>query len=252
MSSRRRPSRWFADLAPQNGLLRSRTDLVDARGSRDSRGVRLGDRLHSSRWFKRPLCTNPHRELHRRASPVVLPSFSLTPRSQTPLWEPPPLEIPEALLLASPSNHLEVEALAAFANLSNHILATKASKTLARLKGRHRDLFSSSSLYYRALEMLANHHYRLAVRRYIIELFDVALDDRTALEIMNAGEELKARHLEEETTVKLPVKMAAVDAILEGIEGEFTDDDESSLEEGATVMPLQILAPLLTIRGFIL
>lgn len=176
--------------------------------------------------------------------------LALTLVLQTPVWEPPPLEIPEALLLASPSNHLEVEALTAFANLSNHILATKASKTLARLKGRHRDLFSSPSLYYRALEMLANHHYRLAVRRYIIELFDLALEDRTALEIMSAGEELKARRVEEGEGRGL-VGMEAVD-VLEGIEGEFTDDDEESVDEKKTVIPLQVFVPLLTVRGFVL
>lgn len=198
------------------------------------------------------------------SSPVGFSTRSLNEpvNSQTPLWAPPPLEVPESLLLAAPSNHLEREALAAFANLSNHILATKASKSLARLKSRHRDLFSSPSLYYRALEMLANHHYRLPVRRYVIELFDIALDDRTAEAIMAAGEDLKARQLDEKEGEvgrgegwKPPTMDKAVKVILDGIEGGFSDeddDDESSLEEGTTVIPLRVLQPLLTIRGFLL
>ena len=47
-------------------------------------------------------------------------------------------------------------------------------------------------MYYRALEMLANHHYRLAVRRYILELFDaVELGGGGARRVIDAGEDLR-------------------------------------------------------------
>lgn len=155
----------------------------------------------------------------------------------------------------------------AFANLSNHILATKASKALARLKSRHRDLFQSPSLYYRVLEMLSSYHYRLAVRRYVLELFEIPLDDRAAQAISMAGEELIARKEEEEeeeeaaangvggaegrggTKWALPT---GGDALLEEIEGEFTDDDDESVEEGTAAIPLQVLQPMITIRGFLI
>lgn len=140
----------------------------------------------------------------------------------------------------------------AFANLSNHILATKASKALARLKSRHRELFSSPSLYYRVLEMLSTYHYRLAVRRYVLELFDISLDDRTAQEISAAGEDLLARSVEGEDQQAWALPSVAGALMMDGIEGDFTDDEESSPDEGAAPIPLQVLNPLLTVRGFLI
>ncbi|KAK4705182.1 rapamycin-insensitive companion of mTOR, partial [Phenoliferia sp. Uapishka_3] len=178
--------------------------------------------------------------------PIDVASFVFTPP-----WQMPALEPSESRLVSPPSNHLERDALMAFANLSNHILATKASKALARLKLRHRELFSSPSLYYRVLEMLSTYHYRLAIRRYVLDLFDISLDDRSAQEISAAGEELVARNAEDEDrqTWALP---AVASAILDPIDGDFTDDDESSLEEGAAVIPLQVLNPLLVVKGFLI
>jgi len=160
-------------------------------------------------------------------------------------------ELPFTLRLAPPANHLEREALAAFANLSNHILATKASKLLAKLKSRHRDLFTSPSLYYRALEMIASYHYRQPVRRYIIELFDVALDDAKAAEIAKAGEELKTRGVvgdgEDKMTWTLPNTTEAI--LVDGLDSAWSDDEDESPEEGEMI-PLEVLKPMLTVRGF--
>lgn len=156
--------------------------------------------------------------------------------------------------LAASTSTLEREVLAALANLSNHILATKASKTLARLKIRHRALFSSLPLYFRAIEMIANNHYRLPVRRYILELFDVNLDDRTVCEMMSVGEELKSRSNREEG--EEVTGGDAFDAIIlggklsAGAEGEFTDDEESIPDEGVKI-ELKFLSPLLQVRGFV-
>ncbi|BGP49997.1 hypothetical protein JCM10450v2_005902 [Rhodotorula kratochvilovae] len=111
----------------------------------------------------------------------------------TPLWDPPLLDLPGTFDLPPSTSSVEREALTALANLSNHILATKASRALARLKARHPALFASPALYARAGEMLASHHYRLAVRRYVLELFELELDPAAAERVARAGEELKAR-----------------------------------------------------------
>jgi len=71
---------------------------------------------------------------------------------------------------------LEREVLAAIINLSNTVIQNEAARTLARLKARHRNLFSSIPLYHRALYTISTQHYRLPVRRYVLELFDVRLD----------------------------------------------------------------------------
>lgn len=45
-----------------------------------------------------------------------------------------------------------------------------------RFKSLHRTVFSSVSLYYRALHVISTQRYRLPVRRYILDLFDFELD----------------------------------------------------------------------------
>lgn len=183
------------------------------------------------------------------------PSRFIADMIQTPMWETPTFSTPESLSLGSPTNNLEKEALAAFANLSNHILATKASKALARLKIRHREIFSSPSLYYRALDMLENYHYRLPVRRYIIELFDVKLDQEFADRIMLAGEEMRAAFEEGEGMGNGRVAELTREAsILDEIEGSFTDDDEDedSIDGAEVSIPLQVLEPILLVKGFVM
>ncbi|GAA6031289.1 hypothetical protein JCM8097_005586 [Rhodosporidiobolus ruineniae] len=222
----------------------------------------------------------------------------------TPLWDPPLLSLPSSLTLAPSTSHLEREALLALSNLSNHILATKASKTLSRLKTRHPELFSPSSasissspsppdpaytLFYRALDMLGSHHYRLAVRKYVLELFDVPLDPASAARIAEAGEALRAAKAaadeggggtgyegEEVNGMRAPLggglrptwarSGATVGSVLNGgrrvrggvdgeeDEGEEEDDDDASTvdEEAALAVPLAVRAPVLTVKGFLL
>lgn len=104
--------------------------------------------------------------------------------------------------------------------------------------------------------MLANNHYRLPVRRYILELFDVNLDDRTVCEMMLIGEELKARSNRDdrqETCFGNAIDtMILGGKIISGAEGGDTDDEADSIihEEGVKI-ELKFLTPLLQVRGFV-
>ena len=51
-------------------------------------------------------------------------------------------------------------------------------------KAEFRHVFSSPSLYYRVLHMISTQRFRLPVRRYILELFDVPLDTNTVRTII--------------------------------------------------------------------
>ncbi|GAA6053956.1 hypothetical protein JCM3770_004640 [Rhodotorula araucariae] len=209
----------------------------------------------------------------------------------TPLWDPPLLDLPGTFDLPPSPSAVEREALSALANLSNHILATKASRALARLKARHPALFASPTMYARAGEMLASHHYRLAVRRYVSELFDLEMDPAAADRVVRAAEELKARGRARgrsreslaPITVELPqlrnglspapwaMSRASGGGERDGVgsvllggmggvggDGEATDEeedddeDESSGGEAGTTIPLKTLTPLVTVRGFLL
>ncbi|TNY18128.1 Rapamycin-insensitive companion of mTOR, N-term-domain-containing protein [Rhodotorula diobovata] len=210
----------------------------------------------------------------------------------TPMWDPPLLDLPGTFDFSPATSTLEREALTALANLSNHILATKASRTLARLKARHRTLFASPALYARASEMLASHHYRFAVRKYVIELFEVELSPRMAEQVADAAETLRTRARRraergdgsEMQTPQFPPSslpggspgldagpwamsgagaVGGVSSLLgsfagngragPGAEVESDDDDDESSEGGVeTTLPVKDLSPVVTVRGFLL
>lgn len=249
---------------------------------------------------------------------------------KTPTWPAPEVPLPESLDFGAPASHAERDCLVALANLSNHILATKASKQLAKLKSRPaaHHLFSSTTtaptLLYRAFDMLANHHYRQPVRKFILDLFEYDLDADSVEQLFRAGRDLvvaaKTSHgrdgsnngshrnghdrgLEanigggvgggqiaatttigsglvrsEKPSISLMIGNgrrgvvggdAEVDGIRRddgargtrgggGIEGELTEDEDQSsvdnddLENMMSKVPLKVLSPLVTVRGFLL
>lgn len=124
-----------------------------------------------------------------------------------PAWEP--IERPPPTLLGLPpvEDPVQKQVLTGLANLSNHLLANNASRTLARcvvchletssyrftllcrLRAKHREAFREPALFYRALQMLGGYRYRLATRRYIFDLFgEIILDPSSAEALRRAGE----------------------------------------------------------------
>ena len=104
--------------------------------------------------------------------------------------------------------------------------------------------------------MLENYHYRLPVRRYIIELFDVKLDQEFVHSIMQAGEEMRAAFEEaQEIGNGRVLELTREASILDDVEGSvFTDDDEDeeSIDGAEVTIPLQVLEPLLVVKGFVM
>ncbi|KIO29376.1 hypothetical protein M407DRAFT_70503 [Tulasnella calospora MUT 4182] len=77
---------------------------------------------------------------------------------------------------------MELQILTAIGNLQNTVIANEAARSLTRFKSQHRQIFSSITLFYRVLHIISTQRYRLPVRRYILDLFDIDLDP----DIMNA------------------------------------------------------------------
>jgi len=111
-----------------------------------------------------------------------------------PSWTTKEPESVESRLLP-PTAESELEIMTAIQNLSNTVIANAASRTLTRygdpsefkalalialrrLKARPecKPLFSSPQMFYRALRTISSHRYRLPVRRYIVDLFNLELD----------------------------------------------------------------------------
>jgi rapamycin-insensitive companion of mTOR len=164
-----------------------------------------------------------------------------------------------------PSSRLEREIVAAVSNLSNHLLANQASRTLTKAKSRHPSVFSSPELVYRAINLLNTQHYRLPVRRYVYELFDAPLDVGSARNIAEAGAGIKRRDRAKSKEADDDVgdgELMTLSAL--GIKKKiFSDDDdggdeimdggsdESDFDDEAVLVPKEVLDPALVVRGFV-
>ncbi|KIJ54571.1 hypothetical protein M422DRAFT_24511 [Sphaerobolus stellatus SS14] len=118
---------------------------------------------------------------------VAIPS-SVEEFVAIPAWTTPTMRGAENNL-HPPTDPLELDVLTAIYNLGNNVIANAASRTLVRLKGRpeSKHVFSSVPLFYRALHTISSQRYRLAVRRYILELFDITLNAETVRELREYG-----------------------------------------------------------------
>ncbi|CCL99718.1 uncharacterized protein FIBRA_01740 [Fibroporia radiculosa] len=95
-----------------------------------------------------------------------------------PPWECVSHEGANEVQLEPPKSEEEIEVITAIYNLANTVIANNASRSLAKMKSRpeFRDIFSSPVMFCRALHTISSQKYRLPVRRYIFDLFNLELD----------------------------------------------------------------------------
>ncbi|KZT18431.1 hypothetical protein NEOLEDRAFT_1125374 [Neolentinus lepideus HHB14362 ss-1] len=180
------------------------------------------------------------------STPMDLEKFIFVPTWETPMCSTGNQLIP-------PISQNEIEVMTAIHNLANTVIANQASRTLARLKTRseYKDIFSSSSMFYRALHTISTYRYRLPVRRYILDLFEIELDCDLAKQLSHYAETLQAP---DDTSTAAPSRVVSV----LGIPGrarhgsESGDDDDLEELRGTTVAtePVMNLRPMSRIVGF--
>ncbi|KAG4305949.1 hypothetical protein PORY_000859 [Pneumocystis oryctolagi] len=68
-------------------------------------------------------------------------------------------------------NDAQASILKAVIDLSSHILANKAVRSLSKLKLKYPEEFKSFDLYKSVLKILTRYHYRQPVRKFILEMF---------------------------------------------------------------------------------
>ncbi|KAI0052718.1 hypothetical protein FA95DRAFT_1553382 [Auriscalpium vulgare] len=130
-------------------------------------------------------------------SPLGLPTGLCVPQDiekfiSIPPWEPIQLRGDGDLRLIPLSSPEEIEVHTAISNLSNSVIANTASRSLAKLKTRpeYQAVFSSVPMFYRALHTISTSRYRLPVRRFILDLFDIDLDLDIVKQLAECAKEL--------------------------------------------------------------
>lgn len=90
-----------------------------------------------------------------------------------------PREVDPSLPALPALSGLEGEVMHMISNLSNYVLAAGAMNNLKRVRTRHPRMFSSTTLFYRAMRAISTNHFQAPVRRFILDLFDVELGPHT-------------------------------------------------------------------------
>ncbi|TFK40828.1 Rapamycin-insensitive companion of mTOR, N-term-domain-containing protein [Crucibulum laeve] len=154
----------------------------------------------------------------------------------------------EETRLIPPTTEPEIEVIAAIQNLANTVIQNTASRSLAKMKSRpeYRAAFSSLEMFYRALHIISTQRYRLTVRRYILELFNVELNPEVVTKLSEYATGLKAS-----PTYKSPKTDAVARMSMFGRLGRNrrpSESDESDEEDDD--QPILSLQPMSTTIGF--
>ncbi|KAG6337319.1 hypothetical protein ID866_1781 [Astraeus odoratus] len=164
-----------------------------------------------------------------------------------PAWEPVEVKCDAHTRLLPPTVQTELEVITAIENLSNSVIANTASRSLARMKSRpeYRAAFASSIMFFRALHTISTQRYRLPVRRYILDLFNIELDGEVVNAITEAAASLRAppSFKQSEAHINRVVSMLG----LKHPDGESDSDEDDELD-GVAEEPLNGKNPVIMLR----
>lgn len=143
------------------------------------------------------------------------------------------------LELAPPETLVANKIITSIANLGNSILAANASRALSRLKAKHKAMFKDLSVMARALELMNHFYFRVSVRRYIWDLFDVSLDEDVVQGIRASRQRLiQARHLQAAHSMRSPSEADMANAVRSPCLTTSGSRDTSERFENATIRGL--------------
>ncbi|KAF5382569.1 hypothetical protein D9615_002880 [Tricholomella constricta] len=109
-----------------------------------------------------------------------------------PTWTPVVIDRTESRLIP-PTAEAEVEVITAIQNLANTVIANTASRSLARMKSRpeYRHIFTSPTMFFRAFHIISTQRYRLPIRRFIVDLFNLELNQELVAKLKQCATVLK-------------------------------------------------------------
>ncbi|EKM79491.1 hypothetical protein AGABI1DRAFT_120880 [Agaricus bisporus var. burnettii JB137-S8] len=162
--------------------------------------------------------------------------------------------------LIPPAFDYEIEIVTAMQNMANTVIANAASRTLAKFRSRpeYRKAFSSPDMFYRALHMLSTQRYRLPVRRYILDLFNLEMNPETVAALERSAEALKAEpsYKPSSATITRMSIFGRLGRTKRPSESESSEDGDESFTGNAShdVLkeqgPVLKLKPVLKVVGF--
>ncbi|KAI0036452.1 Rapamycin-insensitive companion of mTOR, N-term-domain-containing protein [Vararia minispora EC-137] len=194
-------------------------------------------------------------------SPLGYPTGLCVPMNVDSFLSVPQWEVADSgkeTRLTPPASQQEIEVFTTISNLSNAVIANTASRSLAKLKSRpeYQNVFKSVPMFYRALHIVSTSRYRLPVRRFIFDLFDIPLDQDSVQQLSECARTLAMGHVKVPTSTGRRRAMSVLFAAPKAHPSGSDEEEDGALgthrpnAKKANAPPVVSLEPKTTIKGF--
>ena len=122
-----------------------------------------------------------------------------------------------------------------------------------KTRPEYRHIFSSPEMYFRALHTISSQKYRMPVRRYILDLFDVELDATMVARLSEYANTLQMKPAQKPVKPSLMRVVSIVGRPNPEHRASDSEDDGSDDDDRAAVVekpPVMSLRPVSRIVGF--
>ena len=127
-----------------------------------------------------------------------------------------------------------------------------------KTRAEYREVFSSPTVFTRVLHTLSTQKYKLPVRRYILDLFDLQLDVETVKVLVDARKAIRVMPSMQDTAHldAAPPMQARVPSVIgrpgrsRRVESDDDSDEEDVVKAAVPDRPVMNLRPVSRIIGF--
>ncbi|KAG6916446.1 hypothetical protein DXG01_006774 [Tephrocybe rancida] len=171
-----------------------------------------------------------------------------------PSWEPVVANRTEGRLIP-PSAEAEIEVITAIQNLANTVIANASSRSLARqapqilMKSRpeYRHIFTSPTMFFRALNIISTQRYRLPIRRYIVDLFNLELNQELVMRLKQCATVLKV-HPSYKLSASDTSRLSMFGPLGRPRRTSISDEEDELDPPTTTAVPAEAQQPVITLQ----
>lgn len=121
-------------------------------------------------------------------------------------------------------------------------------------RAKYKHIFASTSMLFRALHAISSQRYRLPVRRYILDLFNIELDESIVKRLAEHAVRLRVKSTPGDATARVSRVVSIVGRPVRRHHISDSDDESMSEDEEPTDVkqhPVIKTRPQSTIAGFV-
>ncbi|KAG5353197.1 hypothetical protein C0989_009378 [Termitomyces sp. Mn162] len=148
-----------------------------------------------------------------------------------------------------PTAEAEIEVITAIQNLANTVIANASSRSLVRMKSRpeYRHIFTSPTMLYRALNIISTQRYRLPIRRFVVDLFNLELNQELVQKLKQCGTALRV-HPSYKLSASDTSRLSMFGPLGRPRRTSISDEEDELDPPTANAVPTEAQEPVITLQ----